>query len=56
PPMGINVLALQTVTQDISLSDMFKGVIPFLLAMIFCVALLIIFPGIALFLPGLYGN
>jgi len=56
PPMGINVLALQTVTQDISLSDMFRGVIPFLLAMIFCVALLIIFPGIALFLPGLYGN
>jgi len=56
PPMGINVLALQTVTQDISLSDMFRGVIPFLLAMIFCVGLLIIFPGIALFLPSLYGN
>ena len=56
PPMGINVLALQTVTQDISLSDMFLGVIPFLLVMIFCVALLIIFPDIALFLPSLYGN
>lgn len=56
PPMGINVLALQTVTQDISLSDMFRGVIPFLFVMIFCVAILIIFPDIALFLPSLYGN
>ena len=56
PPMGINVLALQTVTKDISLSDMFRGVLPFLVAMIFCVIILIIFPQIALFLPNLYGS
>jgi tripartite ATP-independent transporter DctM subunit len=56
PPMGINVLALQTVTKDISLSDMFRGVLPFLVAMIFCVIILILFPQIALFLPNLYGS
>lgn len=56
PPMGINVLALQTVTKDISLSDMFRGVLPFLVVMIFCVIILIIFPQIALFLPNLYGS
>jgi tripartite ATP-independent transporter DctM subunit len=56
PPMGINVLALQTVTKDISLSDMFRGVLPFLVVMIFCVIILIMFPQIALFLPNLYGS
>jgi tripartite ATP-independent transporter DctM subunit len=56
PPMGINVLALQTVTKEISLTDMFRGVLPFLVAMIFCVIILIIFPQIALFLPNLYGS
>ena len=56
PPMGINVLALQTVTRDISLTDMFRGVIPFLIAMILCVAILILFPDIALFLPNLYSS
>jgi tripartite ATP-independent transporter DctM subunit len=56
PPMGINVLALQTVTKEISLTDMFRGVLPFLVAMIFCVIILIIFPWIALFLPNLYGS
>jgi tripartite ATP-independent transporter DctM subunit len=56
PPMGINVLALQTVTKDVSLSDMFRGVIPFLIAMVVCVAILIIFPDIALFLPNLFGK
>jgi tripartite ATP-independent transporter DctM subunit len=56
PPMGINVLALQTVTQDISLTVMFRGVIPFLIAMIACVAILTIFPDIALFLPNLFGG
>jgi tripartite ATP-independent transporter DctM subunit len=56
PPMGINVLALQTVTSEINLSDMFRGVIPFLIVMIVCVVILIIFPKIALFLPNLLGH
>ena len=56
PPMGINVLALQTVTSDINLSDMFRGVVPFLIVMIVCVVILIIFPKIALFLPNLLGK
>jgi TRAP-type C4-dicarboxylate transport system permease large subunit len=56
PPMGINVLALQTVVDDVSLADMFRGVIPFLFAMILCVILIIIFPDIATFLPDLIGG
>lgn len=53
PPMGINVLALQTVVSDVSLTDMFRGVIPFLFGMIACVIIIIIFPKIATFLPDL---
>ncbi|MBW1799095.1 MAG: TRAP transporter large permease [Deltaproteobacteria bacterium] len=55
PPMGINVLALQTVVDDVSLGDMFRGVVPFLLCMILCVIILIIFPQIPLALPNLLG-
>ena len=53
PPMGINVLALQAVVDDVSLADMFRGVLPFLFAMIACVILLILFPKIPILLPEL---
>ena len=53
PPMGINVLALQTVVEDISLTEMFRGVMPFLIAMMVCVVIIIIFPQIATILPNL---
>ena len=54
PPMGINVLALQTVVDDVRLADMFRGVLPFLFAMIACVIILIFFPKIPTFLPDLF--
>ncbi len=56
PPMGINVLALQTVVDDVSLADMFKGIMPFLIAMIVCVIILIAVPAIPLLLPNLLGG
>jgi C4-dicarboxylate transporter DctM subunit len=52
PPVGMNVFILSGMS-DIPLHVIFRGVIPFFLAMIFCVILLIIFPQIALFLPRL---
>ena len=56
PPMGINVLALQTVVHDVNLADMFRGVMPFLVVMIICVVILIVFPQISLVLPNLLGG
>ena len=56
PPMGINVLALQSVTREIPLEEMFRGVIPFLFVMMLCVIVLIIFPDVALFLPNMVGK
>lgn len=55
PPMGINVLALQAVVEDVEMSDIFIGIVPFIFAMILCVIIIIAIPDIALFLPNLLG-
>ena len=53
PPVGMNVYILKGVVPDIPLETMFKGVWPFLMAIVVCIALLMIFPEITLFLPNL---
>ena len=55
PPMGINVLALQAVTEEVNVGVMFRGIFPFLGVMMLCVAILILFPEITLILPRLFG-
>lgn len=44
PPVGMNVLTVQAVVRDIPSGKIFRGVTPFLLANVFVVALIIIFP------------
>lgn len=56
PPIGINVFILNGMAPEVNMDDIFKGIIPFLLCMMICVALIIAFPGIALFLPQTMGN
>jgi tripartite ATP-independent transporter DctM subunit len=51
PPFGINLFVISKNT-GIQIKDMYKGVIPFLIADILHVCLLITFPDIALFLAG----
>jgi tripartite ATP-independent transporter DctM subunit len=53
PPVGMNVFVIKSVVGDISFSTIFKGVVPFVITDIIRLIILIIFPGIALFLPGL---
>jgi C4-dicarboxylate transporter DctM subunit len=53
PPVGINVYIIKGVAGDVPLETIFKGIFPFLAALIVCAVILIIFPQIALFLPGL---
>jgi tripartite ATP-independent transporter DctM subunit len=50
PPVGMNVFILSGMT-GIPLETIFRGIVPFFIAMVICVFLLIIFPEIALFLP-----
>jgi tripartite ATP-independent transporter DctM subunit len=53
PPVGINVYVIKGISDGVSLETIFKGIFPFLLALIVAVALLIAFPKIATFLPSL---
>jgi C4-dicarboxylate transporter DctM subunit len=53
PPVGVNVYVIKGIAQDVPLETIFKGIFPFLGAQIATIILLIIFPQIATFLPGL---
>lgn len=53
PPIGMNVFIIKGVAGDVPMKTIFKGIIPFLIADICHVALLVAFPSLALFLPGL---
>jgi tripartite ATP-independent transporter DctM subunit len=51
PPVGINVFIVKSVARDVPIGTIFRGVWPFLIAMIICVILLTLFPDLALYLP-----
>ena len=51
PPVGLNLYVVQGARKSGSFSDVIVGVIPYALAMLVMVGLLIIFPMIALYLP-----
>jgi tripartite ATP-independent transporter DctM subunit len=53
PPVGVNVYVVYGVAKDVPLEVIFKGVLPMLLALLICNIILLFFPQIALFLPGL---
>ncbi len=53
PPVGLNLYVVQGVRKTGTLFDVMLGVIPYALAMLVMVGLLIMFPAIALFLPDL---
>ena len=53
PPVGLTVYVLSGVVKDVPLETIFRGIMPFLIAMLVSMAFLIAFPQIALFLPGL---
>jgi len=54
PPVGLNVFVLRTLLPEIPLTTMFRGVGPFIVADFVRLALLIAFPMISLWLPGLF--
>jgi len=54
PPVGLNVFVIKGIVGNLmSTETIFKGILWFLVADIFCVILLIAFPEITLFLPRL---
>lgn len=52
PPVGINVFVINSIARDVSLWQIYKGVMPFILVDLIRLALLVLFPAIALYLPS----
>jgi tripartite ATP-independent transporter DctM subunit len=53
PPVGMNLYVVQGVRGRGELADVYRGIWPFVLAMLAMVSLLIMMPGLATFLPDL---
>ncbi len=53
PPMGLNVFVIKGVAKDIPMGTIFRGVVPFIVADIIGIVLLVTLPQLALFLPGM---
>ncbi|MBN1105112.1 MAG: TRAP transporter large permease [Deltaproteobacteria bacterium] len=53
PPVGVNVFVIKGIAPDIPLHQIFRGIFPFLGALLILAVLLIIFPQIATYLPSL---
>jgi tripartite ATP-independent transporter DctM subunit len=52
PPVGMNVFVVKGVAPDVSMRDIYIGILPFWLAMMICLVILVAFPQISLILPN----
>jgi TRAP-type C4-dicarboxylate transport system permease large subunit len=55
PPEGINVFVIKGIAKDVPLQTVFRGVMPYLYAMIAAAIILLFVPQIATWLPNLAG-
>ena len=53
PPMGMNLYIVKGAARDVPIEQIIWGVLPFAGAMLGVIVILILFPQISLFLPGL---
>ena len=53
PPVGVNVFVIKGIAPDVPLHVIFRGILPFLAALVVLTALLMIFPQIATYIPSL---
>jgi tripartite ATP-independent transporter DctM subunit len=56
PPVGINVFVVKAATTGISVWTIFRGVMPFVVAMLVLLGLVLAFPSIATLVPSLMGR
>jgi C4-dicarboxylate transporter, DctM subunit len=52
PPVGMNMFVIKSVVEDVKISTIFYGVIPFILTDLVRLLLLISFPILATYLPS----
>jgi tripartite ATP-independent transporter DctM subunit len=52
PPVGMNIFVIKSVIDDVKISTIFAGVLPFILTDLLRLAILVMFPILALWLPS----
>ena len=56
PPVGINAFIIAGIAKDVPLAKVFRGLVPFILALVIAIAIVLIFPQLSLFIPNMiYG-
>jgi tripartite ATP-independent transporter DctM subunit len=53
PPVGLNVFVIRGIAGDVPMYTIFRGILPFLIADVLLVVIVILFPTLSLFLPSL---
>ncbi|MCL6559622.1 MAG: TRAP transporter large permease [Firmicutes bacterium] len=53
PPVGVNVYVIKAIAPEVPLGQIFKGTVPFMVAIVVATAITMAFPSLSLFLPGL---
>mgnify|MGYP006173905149 CR=1 FL=1 len=56
PPVGMNVFVINGLAHDVPMSETFHGVLPFFMAEILRVVVLMAFPALSLWLPRVLGG
>ena len=52
PPVGLNLYVIKGIAPEISLNDIIRGALPFVLVEALAILILVLFPQIALWLPS----
>ena len=55
PPIGMNLFVIKSTIDDVKLATIYRGIIPFAIADVVRITIVILVPGIPLLLPGLAG-
>lgn len=55
PPVGMNVFVVKSVA-EIPMNDIYRGILPFWLAMLLCLIIIIALPKLSLYLPAMMQN
>jgi TRAP-type mannitol/chloroaromatic compound transport system permease large subunit len=57
PPFGYNLFLMKAMApKEITLADIYRSILPFFALMALTIAILLVFPGIAMWLPDLYSQ
>jgi TRAP-type C4-dicarboxylate transport system permease large subunit len=56
PPVGLNVFVINSLAKDVPMIETFRGVLPFLMADVVRLSLVVLIPTLSLFLPRWIGG